>query len=131
MTKFFVIVFCFLIPLTACQSNPDPEPINPLTLEGDPDLGRELVQMPLLGETPAPGCRNCHSIEEDAVLVGPSFLSMASSSETYLLEGIVDPDKTIAEGFVSGAMYPNYQEDLTAQEIAHIIAFIQSLEPQN
>ncbi|RIK82527.1 MAG: hypothetical protein DCC67_07055, partial [Planctomycetota bacterium] len=62
---------------------------------GDAERGRALFH-----ENAALSCRRCHSIEPGTVLVGPSLADAGKRlSRQQLLESIVSPNATIAEGF--------------------------------
>ncbi|MEN8235119.1 MAG: hydrogenase iron-sulfur subunit [Actinomycetota bacterium] len=83
------------------------------------------------------GCRVCHSLKPDVVIVGPSFDGIASragttvpglTAEEYLYESTIDPDAYIVEGFEPGVMLPNFDETLTDEEIENLIAFLLTLD---
>ena len=85
------------------------------------------------------GCLGCHSID-GSKRVGPTWMGLAGSTvslkdgssvtadEAYLKESTVDPDAKIVQGFPPGVMPGNYGQKLTDQEIADVIAFINSLK---
>ena len=50
------------------------------------------------------------------------------SAEEYLLESILDPNAYIVDGFEPDVMLQNYDELLTEEEIANLVAFLLSLE---
>ncbi len=132
--------------LSACASTQPPPPTATPTpsgpIVGNPQRGRELFDAPALGL--GPGCSACHSLSEGVDLVGPSLAHIASlaaqrlqdasytgqatSVEAYLREAIVDPDAYLPPGYEPGAMYGRYGEELSAQEIADLVAFLASLK---
>jgi quinoprotein glucose dehydrogenase len=51
-------------------------------------------------------CRRCHNVEGVDVSVGPNLRSIGrEKTREYLLESIVDPSRTIAEGFQSTILF--------------------------
>jgi cytochrome c oxidase subunit 2 len=63
------------------------------------EKGQELYE--------ANGCNGCHSIDDDAVLVGPSLKGIsAKRNSAYLMDAIATPDKDVPEGFSAGVMPP-------------------------
>ena len=84
------------------------------------------------------GCTACHSFDGTQV-VGPTWLGLAGSQvplddgtsvladEVYLRNSIINPNDQIHEGFQPNVMPLNFEEQLTEEQIAEIIAFIQSL----
>lgn len=111
--------------LISCQTA---EQVDPLSLTGRAAEGETLATQPLLGDPPVPGCRNCHALEDNVVLVGPSFPMMSEQTERDLLESIIHPNAVVAAEYKNGGMYDGYQKALTPQEIADLIAFIKSFE---
>lgn len=115
------------IGLTACQ---------PAAVVGDSTRGAQLIRQPVIGSKPAPGCLTCHSLEPDVVLVGPSLANIGriaqhadeQTAADYLYRAIINPDEQLTAGFEAGKMYQTYGDELTAQEIADLIAYLQTLE---
>ncbi len=116
--------------LTACGGGPS----------GDPTRGEELYLQPIIGESAAPGCTTCHSLEPDTVLVGPShadvgaraeaivssdvYTGAATTAAEYLRESILSPDAYVADGFAPGVMYANYANVLTEGQVEDLVAFM-------
>jgi cytochrome c oxidase subunit II len=85
------------------------------------------------------GCIACHSVD-GSTSVGPTWLGLYGSErqlvdgrtliadEDYLHIGIVDPNEHVVTGYPPNVMPRNYDELLTDQQIANIIAYIRSLE---
>jgi len=83
------------------------------------------------------GCRGCHTID-GTTLIGPSWLGLYGSKvelsdgttitadEAYLKESIQNPDAAIVAGFPSPSPMLHYS--LTDEEIANIIAYLQTLK---
>ena len=101
--------------------------------DADVVRGERLFGQPTIGSESAPGCITCHSLEEGVVIVGPSQVGMATragqaipgtAASDYLRASIVEPDAFVAPGFAEGVMYPDYANDLTADEIDALVAFL-------
>ena len=104
-------------------------------VESRADAGESLYFENTLGVNT--GCKVCHSLKEGVVIVGPSFHEVGSkagiavpglSAEEYLHQSIVDPDAHIVEGFKPGVMLDRYDELLTQEQIADLVAFLLTLE---
>lgn len=95
------------------------------------DRGRELVQRF--------GCTGCHSIEDNSVIQGPSFVGImgrdreledgttVTTDENYIRESILDPQSQIAAGFPGGLMQ-SYAGILNDQQINDIIEYLKTLD---
>ena len=103
----------------------------------DASTGEELYNKVTIGPASAPGCVTCHSLEDGVVLVGPSHAGVGAraasyvagqSAEDYLHTSIVDPDAHIVDGFTPGVMYQNYQDDLSADEVDALVAYLLTLK---
>ena len=99
--------------------------------------GEELYNQTTIGSASAPGCITCHSLEEGVALVGPSHAGLATRTEAdvegmsvaeFLEQSIREPDAVITEGFSPGVMYQNYDTDLTDQQIADLVAYLETLK---
>lgn len=87
----------------------------------------------------ANGCIGCHTLDGKPG-VGPTWLglygkletlsdgSTVTIDETYLHTAIVDPNAQVPQGYPPNVMPSNYGSLLSDQQIADIIAFIQSLK---
>jgi cytochrome c oxidase subunit 2 len=85
----------------------------------------------------AKGCKACHSLD-GSPLVGPTFLkifgrkeklqdgSEITVDEEYIRTSIYEPTKQIVQGY-AGVM-PNYQGQISDDEMLSIIAFLKSLD---
>ena len=87
------------------------------------------------------GCAACHSLKPDEKIVGPSlsgigktaltrikapdYRGKASSPETYIKESILIPSAYLVPGFPD-AMLKDYPQKLYAQQLADIMAFLQT-----
>jgi mono/diheme cytochrome c family protein len=85
----------------------------------------------------AAGCAACHSLEPEVKVVGPSLAGVATraaarrpgySAELYLYESMVQPNAYVVDGFQPDVMPRTFQETLTPQNLADLIAFLLTLE---
>jgi len=68
------------------------------------------------------GCAGCHSIDTDAILVGPSLKGIGAKYDAaYLKNAIVAPDTDVPEGFTAGVMPPFALPDA---DVAAIIKYM-------
>lgn len=142
MNKIGRVLWALLLILgVACREtaaeNPTPLPsLPPANLSGDPAQGETLYNQRVLGRSGAPGCVTCHSLAENVNLVGPSHYGLADrvaqeapdqTAVTYLWQSIVEPDAHITTGFAAGVMYRKYATELTAQQVADLVAYMLTL----
>ena len=94
--------------------------------KGNPDNGPKLFT--------AMGCVGCHSQEKDKRLVGPSFYGLFGRAATrkpnygareYIYESIVLPNAYVVDGFQSGLMPQTFAKQLSQQDMADILAWIE------
>ncbi len=86
------------------------------------------------------GCKGCHSLEENKVVVGPSFskayggdvkLSNGQTvkmDEAYIEESILEPQNKKRAGFEKASQMQSFQGKLKADEIQALIAMIKALK---
>lgn len=103
--------------------------------EGDPERGQVLAEGGL-------GCAGCHILSEtgpawegdsDQPGIGAraeqrieqdNYTGEAESAQQYLIESIVRTDAHVVEGFEAGVMPGTYGQRLTAQDLADLLAFL-------
>ena len=100
----------------------------------DPERGKEIFFASKIGE--GTGCRLCHSIKPDEVIVGPSLAGIATraatrvpgmSAEEYIRQSITHPDAYIVPGFDN--KMPSYiSEGLSQQDLDDLVAFLMTLK---
>lgn len=114
--------------MTACSS---PAPTFKDLPLGDPIRGAALFNQTLNGATP---CANCHSLD-GSIVVGPTLKGVAMIAGTrvaglsageYLYQSIISPAAYIVSGY-SDEMYGQYGRELSAQQIADLIAYLLTL----
>ena len=83
------------------------------------------------------GCASCHSLEAEAILVGPSLAGIGSraevrvsglSAEEYLRQSILEPNAYTAEGFSANVMPMVWSDELTEEQVDNLIAFLLTLK---
>jgi cytochrome c553 len=102
---------------------------------GDVARGKALYNKSTIGTKSAEGCVACHKYDEKegkaekapytketAKRAGTRVPGM--SAEEYIKESLLSPDKYIVEGFNKGDMYQKFGAELSAQEIADLIAYL-------
>lgn len=128
-TIIFIVIL--MLCLVACESEPPAIAFEDLPPVGDVMRGAEIFEQSI-DETPA--CSTCHRVD-DTPLVGPGLGDYGNragervndqSAEEYTYNSIVRPANHLVTGF-SNVMYNAYDEHLTAQDIADLIAYLLSL----
>ena len=78
---------------------------------------------------PAAACIRCHSVGEEGSNVGPSLTGIGNrTSRDYLLEALVDPGKTMAEGYTEQvSSMPPMGGILELKEIRDMIEYLSTL----
>lgn len=107
--------------------------------EGDPENGQSLAEGGL-------GCTACHVLsstgpawEAEADMPGigtraaqrfeqENYTGEAENAEQYLVEAVVRTDAHVVEGFEPGIMPGDYGRRVTPQQLADLVAYMQSLE---
>lgn len=98
---------------------------------GDAERGEALFTQAVKG---APACSTCHTLD-GSTLVGPSLQNYAATAaghaedatiENYTLTSIVRPAAHLVSGFPN-AMYAQYAQRLSDQELADLIAYLLTL----
>jgi len=109
--------------------SPTPDAWTAMNLVGDAARGQALFQG-------AAGCNACHNATSTTTLVGPGLKGVAVRAQTrrpgytvvqYLHESIVWPNAFIVPGFTPGIMPQTFGQTLTPQQIADLIAYLQTL----
>jgi cytochrome c2 len=137
-TLFALLIVALSLALVACGGDDGGDAAEAeVAGVGSATNGEALYKQTTIGSASAPGCITCHSLEEGVSLVGPSHAGMGLRAETaasgmsaaeFLEQSIREPDAVITEGFSPGVMYQNYDNELTDQEIADLVAFLESLQ---
>lgn len=103
-----------------------------VALKGDVEHGADLFAH---GYGEAPPCTTCHSLGSTTFNLGPKMTGISQraaeripgmSAYDYLYQSIVDPGAFLVSGY-RNIMYPHFQEKLTQQDIADLIAYLETL----
>ena len=98
---------------------------------GDASRGAQLFQQSVNG---VPPCASCHSLD-GSVIVGPSLKGISTRTGThiagmdvtnYTYQSITRPAAYIVSGY-SNLMYNQFDQKLTPQQIADLIAYLRTL----
>lgn len=101
----------------------------------DPKAGEQIYYENAAGVNA--GCRICHSLDENEIIIGPSFYGIADhaaervaglTAEEYLRQSIIEPNAFVVPGYPSGQMIQNFGDILTEEQIQDLIAFLMTLE---
>ncbi len=94
-------------------------------LKGDPKRGEKIFH-----EHPIASCIRCHQVGGKGGFVGPYLDGIGKRQDVaYLRESLIDPQAKIAEGLPAEVSpMPPFGVLLPAQEIADLVAFMQSLK---
>lgn len=127
-----LLLLILALTLAACGGGSAPEGDAPA---GDAAAGETIFAQTLIGTQP--GCVTCHSLEAGVTLVGPSLATIGAdagsrvsgqSAEDYLQQSIQEPDVHITEGFSAGLMPAALADELSAQELSDLVAYLQTLK---
>lgn len=130
-----VVMLVLLASLAACGGESAPAGGEGETAGGDASAGEAIFVQSMVG-TQA-GCMTCHSLEPGVTLVGPSVANVGAeagsrvsglSAEEYLRQSIVEPNAYLVEGFGQGLMPAGYADELTAQQLDDLVAYMLSLK---
>lgn len=103
----------------------------------DPKAGEQIYYENAAGVNA--GCRICHSLEKNEVIIGPSFYGVADragdrvpglTAEEYLRQSIIEPNAFVVPGYPSGQMIQNFGQILTEEQIADLIAFLMTMKEE-
>lgn len=92
----------------------------PPVTKGDPKAGKAVFA--------AQGCGSCHAYKAAGATgnVGPDLdKALQGKDAAFIRQSIVDPNAVIADGFSPNIMPQTYGTQLSAKQIADLIAFLQ------
>ena len=128
--RILILTFILLLLLTACNPNP-PSVLyyENLPAGGDVARGEELFNTAI---NSAPPCSACHIPNSPA---SPDLAGLAEraasrvegqEAQEYIFYSIVEPARYIVDGY-GNVMWNQYDESLSAQDIADLISYLLSL----
>jgi mono/diheme cytochrome c family protein len=124
------VVTAIVILLAGCAQNTESRiPYSEIPPEGDPARGEQLFNESI---NAAPPCSICHAAGNTASpdLTGYGAIAgervEGETAHEYTFYGIAEPGRYIVEGY-GNAMYDRYDEKLTPQQIADLIAYLLTL----
>jgi len=144
-----MVLLCYSALLTGCGNSPStPAPTAEAEVatvavlgnwqEGDTEKGRALFEQRVMAG--GAGCITCHALDPDVTLVGPSLYGVATKASTriegtaaadYLFQSIVDPNRSIVDGFTANVMPTNYGYALHEDDVTNLISFLMTLQRDN
>ena len=93
----------------------------PQAEKGDPAAGKTVFA--------DSGCGGCHAFQPagTSATVGPNLdEALQGKDAAFIEESITDPNKEVASGFAPNVMPQNYGSQLEQQQVADLVAFLQS-----
>jgi cytochrome c2 len=129
--KFLLILTISFLILVACSSEPPQIAFEDVPEDGDADNGSLIFTQSINN---APPCASCHNLGATNQ-AGPGLEGYGAraaervddeSAEEYTYWSIVNPTRYIVTGF-SNVMYATYDEVLSAEHIADLIAYLLEL----
>jgi cytochrome c oxidase subunit 2 len=130
----FILLLALSLSLMACNAG-DSAPGG--SKEESTKVGDATAGEKLFAKGAQPPCANCHSLEPDVTLFGPSLAKISAvagsrvsgqSAEDYLRQSILEPNAHIAEGFTPNVMHLTYGEELSEQETNDLAAYLLTLK---
>lgn len=126
-----LLMLLILLALVGCSPNPPSViPYSAIPTTGDVARGEALFNETI---SLAPACSSCHTGQENAAspdLAGFGAIAgtrvEGESAHEYAFYSIAEPGRFLVEGY-GNAMYNLYDEKLTPEQLADLIAYILSL----
>lgn len=141
----FLVVFAlasiFVTPpavKTEAAGGATPAPVSGLPVSGD--LAKVVAELPKGNADNGAklftslGCSGCHGQQKDQRIVGPSFYGLwgraatikpGYSSAVFIYESIVNPNTYVEQGFQPNLMPATFSKQLSKQDMADILAWIE------
>ena len=122
-----VLIVLFGLLLVGCGGEETISPTGPVVgtlptaAKGDPAAGKTSFN--------DAGCGGCHTFAPAAAKgsIGPNLDDALQGKDAdFIKESITDPNAEVASGFQPGIMPQDYSSQLTSQQIADLVAFLQT-----
>lgn len=135
MNKVRLVLVIATMFTAACAGSPN-EPNSAPGRDGGAAVaeGAQLFSQAALGGQA--GCNSCHSTSTSAFGSGPSLAEIGltagervpgQTAEEYIRQSIVDPNAYLVGDYTRGLMPRNYADNLSADEIDSLVAYLLSL----
>jgi mono/diheme cytochrome c family protein len=121
-----LFIVCFGLLLAGCGGEETVSPTGPVegTLpqaeKGNPEAGKTVFA--------DNGCGGCHTFQAAGTsgTTGPNLDEALKGKDAEFIEqSLVDPNAEVASGFAPNIMPQDYGSQLSAQELADLVAFLQ------
>ncbi|MCI0714056.1 MAG: cytochrome c [Chloroflexi bacterium] len=132
--RWIALVLISVLFLAACGDDSDaPYDIDELPDGTDVSRGEEIFKN---GGKAGPACASCHRLDGTDTAAAPSLKGFANRADDrvddlsaweYAFTSILTPGEHLVAGY-GNAMYGNYGDDLSKQEVADVIAYLLTLD---
>lgn len=125
-----VLMFMLMILMVGCAAKASGSSLS--TIDGDVQRGEAIFRT---GTNGAPACISCHALTPGGFGLGPMLVGIGEraaqrvdglTADDYIRQSILEPSTYIVPGY-RNLMYPNYISVLNEQNLADLIAFLDSL----
>lgn len=125
-----VLMFMLTILLVGCAAKASGSSLS--NIDGDLHRGEAIFRT---GTNGAPACISCHALTSGGFSLGPIQVDITEraaqrvgglSADAYIRQSILEPSTYIVLGY-RDLMYPNYTSAFNEQNLADLIAFLNSL----
>ena len=122
-----ILIVLFGLILAGCGGEEVVSPTGPVVgtlptaAKGNPAAGKAAFD--------DAGCGGCHTFTPAASKgsIGPNLDdALKGKDEVFIKESITDPNAEVASGFQPGIMPQDYGSQLTSQQVADLVAFLQT-----
>jgi putative heme-binding domain-containing protein len=74
------------------------------------------------------GCMACHAIGGQGGKIGPALDKSGEKGKDYILESIVDPNKTVTKGYAPNIMPKNFKDKIKGDELTALVDYLAGLK---
>ena len=141
MSRIWVCAVALAVAIGGCGGGEAGDTVTTVTASSPPPTtATTAATTPPDGEMLATSlCTNCHSTNGDSRVTGPTLLGLAGSTvplvdgsmvvadTEYILNSIIDSQSQLREGDWTGPMPEWYPDQLSPEQIAALVAYVESL----